>query len=430
MLIQTQLSNYDTSGNFILECDSGWQMVMGRVRVMLEAVPDLEVVVMCPRPSQCLTLPEEVNADLIAKHGDRLQFLYHRILPNALATRYDFDFQVLGDALAERGNFDVVYVNDPMLLRNLQALFHLRLKHRPKFVVHSHFIDNPGCPKFPTDASLWMGQCEAARKADVNFWQCDSAMEIFFKEMAHEYTLTTVYDVRAKSWPWDDGYSSEEINVPVDMTKLRFDPNVVETQLQTKALVFVPNRIGGKGRSSDYTNCGHFMFDVLPQLRQLRKDFVVVAGNPSQKITNQELVDWCGPNGFINLVPGSLNRDEFKWVAKRADVAVGLYNQDSYGGTATRECIDLGCMPTWLDCYEYGRIARLAGFDQFLAKSDLSNVAEKMSELLDFRHIAPTATLIGKVGKLREVVRMRCSYEETTQRALKKMGIDVPKGDK
>jgi hypothetical protein len=41
LLIQTQLSNYDTNGFFILACDSGWQMMLGRVREILKLVPDI-----------------------------------------------------------------------------------------------------------------------------------------------------------------------------------------------------------------------------------------------------------------------------------------------------------------------------------------------------------------------------------------------------
>jgi hypothetical protein len=399
---------------------------------MLDEHPGLHITVTVPLDEQCITTPQVLNADILKKHGPRLRFVNHRVIPNALATRYDFDFELMGGLLKLCSTdkdgaptpFDVVYVNDPMLLRNYQALFLLHMKYRPKFVVHSHFIDDPSAPKFPTDASLWMGQCEAARKADVNFWQCGSSMEIFFKEMSRDYQQRVVDAVKAKSWPWDDGYSSGEIQSPINESELRFDRVKLERQLQDKLLIFVPNRVGGKGRSSDYTNCGHFMFEVLPKLRSLRKDFVVIAGNPSQKITNQELTEWCGDSGYLSVVPDALNRSEFKWIARRADIAVGLYNQDSYGGTAARECIELGCLPMWLNCYEYSRIARLGGFEEFLANPDMSNVADKLGAMMDFLRIAPKATVTGRQAKLQDVVKMTCSYEETTLRAMKKMGLD------
>src|SRR6478736_5159318 len=113
LLIQTQLSNYDTKGNFILECDSGWQMVMGRVREMLKLNPDLQIDVMGPRvfgmyngDSSVITPPHLVNPDMewhyLYSYNDptiedrgRLNYIQHEIMSNALATRYDFHFESL-----------------------------------------------------------------------------------------------------------------------------------------------------------------------------------------------------------------------------------------------------------------------------------------------------------------------------------------------
>ena len=435
MLIQTQLSNYDTNGKFILECDSGWQMMMGRVRVMLELVPDLHIDIMGPNDHTCLenqviTSPFELNSDLFLTYDDRLRYLPHRIIPNALATRYDFDFEGLARTLfADGTKYDYVYVNDPMLLRSFRALFFIKGKHLPKFFVHSHFIDDPDCPKFPTEASLWMGQCEAARKSDFNFWQCESSMNIFFDQMSKEYLPHVVQGVKDKSRPWDDGYSSQEIQTSINFDNVRFDHVAFLTQMSDsrKKIIFVPNRIGGMGRSSDYTNCGKFMFELLPKLAQLRTgkgyahdtDFVIVCGNPSQKIFNNELEELCGKHGYVNLVPDAFNRDEFKLIARSAHIAVGLYNQDSYGGTVARECIELGCLPFWVDNYEYKTIASEAGWC-YNAKPDLSNVPEALDRLLTDldRH-----DLSNELARLQKTVRGRCSYEWTTEPALKAMGI-------
>jgi len=425
LLIQTQLSNYDTSGRFILEADSGWQMTMGRVRQMLKLVPDLSIDIMGPSESQLITAPQKLNADLFQQYEGRLRYVPHHILPNALATRFDFDFNGVSRALDLNVNnkYDCVYVNDPMQLRNLKVLFHLKGGYQPKFFVHSHFIDNPECPKFPTDASLWLGQCEAAMRADYNFWQCESSMNVFFDSFSRFFNNDSLALVKAKSSPWDDGYSSEEINSRIDVKNCRFDLNDFKQLTAGKVIIFVPNRIGGKGRSSDYTNCGKFMFEILPALRRLRQDFVVIAGNPNQKFSNQELVETCGKNGYLSLVPDALTRDEFKLVVKNSDIAVGLYDQDSYGGTVARECVDLGCLPLWIDNYEYSAIAKDAAYDM-LAKPDFSDIVDTTDRLID------TARSLGSykskfVEKIRKVVRTRCSYEETTTFALEKMGLLV-----
>jgi len=432
VLVQTQLSNYNTYGKFLLECDSGWQMVIGRAREMLRLNSELHIDVMGPRCEDLITPPWNVNPDLLwSREGvtGRLKYLHHDVVPNALATRYNFDLEMISMQLglglhrhnpAER--YDAVYINDPMHLRNFKAMFHLKAGYVPRFYVHSHFVDVPSCPKFPTEASLWLGQCEAALKADWNFWQCETALKEFKREAKKLYTPKVVKDIMARSSPWDDGYSQEEITSPVNEKNMRFTSTEWEAKTQGKIVIFVPNRIGGKGRSSDYTNCGKFMFELLPELRKHRQDFVVVCGNPSQKIFNHELEQWCAGDGYVNLVPGAFNRDEFKFIAHKSHIALGLYDQDTYGGTAARECTELGCMPLWLDINEYSVLSREAGGYPFLCKPDFSDLVDKLSWLIDSFNGDPRG--INRWRKaMQKVVRSRCSYKVTTRAAMKKMDL-------
>lgn len=448
LLIQTQLSNYDTKGKFILECDSGWQMVMGRVREMQKLNPELIIDVMGPRLwdsldvsyTQVITKPKDVNPDMDWNYLQgfvhpedetygKLNYVQHEIIPNALATRYDFDFEKLGKLLQLHNHkahpqlkYDAVYINDPMHLRNFKALFMLKAGYKPKFFTHSHFIDNPECPKFPEEASLWLGQVEAAIKSDFNFWQCESSMHVFFESMRKQFRDEVVDAVKAKSLPWDDGYSQAEINLPLNPKNLRFTEEEWKAKTQGKVVIFVPNRIGGKGRSSDYTNCGKFMFELLPKLREAKQNFVVVCGNPSQKIFNHELEEWCGKDGYVSLVPDAFNRDEFKFVAKRSHIALGLYDQDTYGGTVARELVELGCMPLWLDVNEYSSIAGEAHGYPYVIMPDWSDFVETACQLIDrCEHQVPGSDRW--LTALRAVVRNRCSYEATTPLAMQKMGL-------
>lgn len=429
LLVQTQLSNYDAKGKWILEADSGFQMVMGRVRQMLKLNKDLCIDVMVPMSQSCITSPEDIYEDLWRQYGDdgdqRLCYIEVPVIPNALVTRYDFQWTTIATELGlgmhkinRRPRYDAVYVNDPMHLRNLKAMFHVVGGYQPKFYVHSHFVDVPSCPKFPTEASLWLGQCEAAIKADWNFWQCESALKEFERESRKVYQDAVVDSIMNKSSPWDDGYSIEEITSPVNESALRFDLNVLrQMKRDGKVIIFVPNRIGGRGRSSDYTNCGKFMFEVLPELRKLRQDYVVIAGNPSQKFSNVELQHECWDNGYISITPDAFRRDEFKAVASIADIAVGLYDQDTYGGTAARECVELGCIPLWLACNEYELLSKKSGWN-YLCNKDFSNVVQTVNSL-----ITNSDSLTKDLSNLKKIIREQCSYEETTKESMVRMNL-------
>lgn len=422
-LIQCQLSNYTREGIFVLEADSGWQMMTGRVLEFLKLSPKMTIDIIGPCRFQLRTQPEKLNPTIFS--GSRVRYIEIPIIPNALATRYDFDFDGIAHALALDAHrssqvlrYTHVYINDPMLLRNYKALFNLKAGYQPKFIVHSHFVDNPEAPKFPTDASLWWGQCEAAIRADYNFWQCESAMNTFFSSMAKTYKQEVVDEVRAKSMPYDDGYSIAEITSLVSYAGLRFDINEFYEKTKNKIVIFVPNRVGGKGVSSDYTQCGKFLFELLPELRKVRQDFVVVAGNPSQKFTNKQLEEMCGEYGYINLVEDGFTRDEYKFVASKSDIVVGLYNDDAFGGTSSRECIELGCLPLWLNVNEYATIAAEAGGYPYLVHPNFDNFVEIADALLND---CKNQMLL---EALRRVVRERCSYEMTTPNAFVAMGVE------
>ena len=451
MLVQLQLSNYDTNGKFILEADSGWQMVMGRVREMLKLVPDMTIVILGPQLEQLLTDPREINPDLF--ESKRVSYRGVWIQPNALATRFNFDMLGVSQAIGlakspfhDERRYEWVYINDPMQLRNFKAMFNLYTNYQPKFAVHSHFIDNPSCPKFPTDASLWLGQVEASIRADINFWQCQSSLDIYKEEASAVCKEDVVEAVMSKSFPWDDGYSSTETWGPSnragkeewegepevwDTSKIRFDTKKFIEDTKGKTVLFMPNRIGGRGRSSDYTNCGKFMFEVLPELhKRTHGKFVLVAGNPSQKFSNKELEAEFGQYGYMNLVPDSFRREEYLWVGRHSHLSIGLYDQDSYGGTAARELCDLGCLPVWLDKYEYGQIARqwMKGEEPICLTPDLSvdNIIKTILQMTLFRWQNPAQSYHGWRA-LQNIVRNRCSYEKTTPIALAQMGILLPK---
>ena len=426
LLIQVQLSNYDTNGKFILECDSNWQIWAWRSREMLKLNPELEIDLLIPGAGQLMTRPEDFAAEAFG--SGRLRLIYKHTLPNAPATRFDFDMPayraLLIDAQPEK--YDAVFINDPALLPNFKALFFLYGKYVPKFFVQIHFVDHPiwsGRAKFPVEVSLWDRQVEAMRKADINFWMCQPTADVVTEDMMKEYSATVVRDMLSHSHIWDDGYSQYEASLPFDPKNLRFDPEVVKRAFKDKVVIFCPNRVGGKGRTSDYTHIGEFLFEKLPELRKSRQDFVVIAGNPSQKFLNVELMEMCGENGYINIVPDAPNRDEYRWIRAHSDISVHLYDTEHHGGVASRECVESGCLPLWTNCNEYKHMAEAGGWKVGMCEPDRSNLVNVLDTLIWYVKDGKPEAVKEAHHNLREAVRNRCAFERTTPAAMKLMRL-------
>jgi len=428
LLVQTQLSNI-VNGRFDLSCDSGWVMCTGRIREMLKLNPELEVDITGPYYHQLVDLPISTNPDLFS--SGHVRYLQHRVFPNAIATRYDFDFVHMAEMLDldlhkenKTWRYDAVYINDPLLLRHYKALFHVKAGYQPRFYVHSHFVDVPSNPKFPQDASLWLGQVEATQRADFNFWQCQTALDEFEANARKLLKDDVVDSILAKSLAWDDGFSYEEITSPINASNIRFDTEEFKRRIENKVVLFMPNRISPS--SGDYTAGMKMMFELLPKLHeQLGDSFVLVCGNPNQKFSNEELEKRCGQYGYIKVGQSSFNRNEYKFIAQNSHISLHLYNgTDTYGGTAMRECVTLGCAPVMCDCNEYTKIAAacaIGGCDEwpYMCALDFSNFVNVVEQLC---HVG-IDELKHHMCNLQSVVRERCSYESTTLKAMRIMGL-------
>jgi len=423
VLFQTQLSNF-VGDKANLAGDSGWQMCVGRIREMLKLSPDLLIDITGPLREQLVEQPEQINPDLFQDGGPVL-YKAHRVIPSALATRYDFSIDEMDNALSltrmkpfTSVHYDIVYINDPLLLRHYKALFFLRAGYMPKFVVHSHFVDCPSSPKFPQETSLWLGQLEACQRADYNFWQCQTALNQFEDDARKLLRDEVVDEIMKKSSPYDDGYSIAEITSQINYDNIRFDVCEFEQKTKGKKILFFPNRISTG--SNDFTRGMKFMFEILPKLYEHRQDFVVIAGNPNQKFSNKQLEEKCGAHGYVSVGDDAFNRNEYKFVAKNSHVVIGAYDVDTYGGTASRECITLGMMPIWANCNEYAAIAKEAKYP-FLYNPDFSNFIDTLDKLLNTFQISKQQHL----NNLQRVIKERCSYEVTTRKAMEIMCLPI-----
>jgi len=305
-----------------------------------------------------------------------------------------------------------------MLVRHYKALFYINCKLTPKFIVQTHFLDSPVARIVDDPISYWHGTVEACLKSDSVLWHCVSMQKVFEEAVRQDYKDHIVDAILAKSDCWKDGMSTHEINQPVNMLNLRFDPALIEQD--NRVLVWVPNRVGGLGKSFDYTNNGKFLFDTVPELWKQRQDFVVVAGNPNQKITNDEISTLCP--AYMKLVPGALNRDEYRWLSAHAELVVGLYTNDTNGGLASLEAIEHNALPLFPDIYEYKVYFDAVGWPQDMRiKPDLSDATKIVSRRLDLIQ-DPLALEVPRLrDDLREFVRGYASYERTTPDMMRKL---------
>jgi hypothetical protein len=417
ILYQLQLSNYDAKGQFILTADSNWQIFVTKMLEMVKVDPDILVYVLTPNAMDCLESPGTLLMDLGLLNN--VKVIQLPIAANALRTRYDFPWEVITTKLEIELRNDLekithVYVNDPLLFANYRAFFYLK-KLKPRFILQTHFLDSPVARVVDPEISYWYGTVGACDKSDVFLWHCISMQNVFRKALSMEFKPKVVDRLMQKSDVWKDGYSIAEIRKPIDEKNIRFD----RSQLEGKNVVWVPNRIGGLGRSFDYTNNGKFMFEIVPKLWKKRQDFVIVAGNPNQKISNDDLVKHCP--AYLKLVDGALNRDEYRWLSQRADIVVGLYTNDTNGGLASLESIEFNALPLFPDVYEYKVYFDAVNWPtEHRIKPNLSNAHVVLSNTLD---VLGGNGLENERKNMQKFIRTYAAYEHTTLQAMKKLGF-------
>lgn len=376
---------------------------------MVKVNPDIMIDVLIPDIDQCTENPLALLADAGLK-PENVWLLEIPINQNPLATRYDFPWdrikKVLGWRTADNlGMYTHVYINDPMLLRHYKALFYVE-KQKPKFIVQTHFLDSPSGRIVDDDISYWNGTFEAVEKADISLWHCESMRRVFAQDARKDFSDTRATAAIKKCDVWKDGYSINEIRKPVNVANLRFD---LLTATQGKKIVWVPNRIGGLGRSFDYTNNGKFMFEIVPELWKRRQDFVVIAGNPNQKISNNELAELCP--AYVKLIETAPNRDEYRYLSAKADIVVALYLNDTNGGLASLESMEASdgkVLPLFPNVNEYKTYFDNVNFPKHLrVAEDLSDTVDVLDRLLNVGQTPYSVELLN-------FVRGYAAYEYTT----------------
>jgi glycosyltransferase involved in cell wall biosynthesis len=390
-LWQLQLSN-QFNGKFSLTGDSNWTMFIAKARELKEHDPELSITVVLPPLS---FVHEDVNHEIRRSGLYNYVDVYHMWVPlNAVLSRYHFDLRDWRTVLII-SDPEIVYMNDPCAVGNMRALLTV-LNRKALLLSQCHFLDSPQIPLVPKDCTYWNRTVEATEKADLNIWHCKT-QELEWADL-HPFN-------HHKSVVWKSGHSTTLLDEPINMANLRFDPEQVP--LSTR-VVWVPNRIGGLGKSFDYTNNGRFLFEELPKCKE--QGFIVLCGNPSQKISNQELTALV-PN-YVELVPDALNYDEYKWCTQRADIVVSLYDKDSNGGIAVLEAIYHGAVPLMPNINEYSRYFEDADFPYGpRVNTELSDIAESLDCL---NHWMNEPVMVDIRYKMQQAIR-KYSIENSTK---------------
>lgn len=416
ILWQLQLSNYTKEGKFVLSADSNWQIFITKALELIKIDENIKIDVLLPELEDCLESPIKALYDL----GISLKNVHPIFIPiqaNALATRYDFPWKIILEKIkSEIDLYTHVYINDPLLLPHYKALFYINTKNKPKWVLQTHFLDSPMARVVDDEISYWHGTIEACTKADVFLWHCKTMQNIFKEALLKEHNNNFVESLMKKSDVWKDGYSIAEIRKSVDMNNVRFN---LTDKCGTKTIIWVPNRVGGLGKSFDYTNNGKFLFEIVPELWKKRQDFVVLAGNPNQKISNDEIEKNCP--AYVKLVDGPLNRDEYRYLSQCADIVVGLYTNDTNGGLASLEAIEFGAVPFFPDIFEYKVYFDEVNWPAELRiNPTLENAHITLDNLLNSMY---SDEINNKMDFMMSFIRKYSSYESTTQEMFNKLGF-------
>jgi hypothetical protein len=240
-----------------------------------------------------------------------------------------------------------------------------------------------------------------------------SQLKLFKQALKNDFKKHVVDSILNKTLVWKDGYSIDEIRKPINEQNIRFNTH----DLDDKTIIWLPNRVGGLGKSFDYTRNGKVLFELIPKLWEQRQDFVVLAGNGNQKISNEEIRDRCPAYYYFPF--GAVNRDEYRWISKRADIVGAFYNssQDQNGGLASLESVEFGSVPLFTNNIEYKVYFDKVNWPQDLRiNPDLSDFVEVTSRLLD---CYTSNKVQNKRRRIQKFIRQYSAYEYTVPEMMK-----------
>ena len=401
IFIWCQYSNYDKNGVYSLHNDSNWNVMSGRFDLLFDNMRELDnIYINAPinRREHTMELLQSY------KHKDKIKIINYDSPNHAFKVRYHFDYMFWEKELKDK-NIDIVLCNDPMQVKNFKCLFKASYNVNIPIISYNHFIDNPSEPKVPKEIQYWYSQVSGAIAADLNLFTCRSTFDLLFKEMHTDFKDNVIHYVKSKSTVWDAGYSIADVEGNFD---INFQNKVKELK-KNKTLIFFPNRISV---FDDYTN-GKKFIELCNELESINKDFVVVFGNPSQKMSNDDIKTLCKPN--IKISDKALYREEYRALLKEVDICVGLYKNDKYGGCSWREGIHAGALPYALNVYEYKDHCKAVKYP-YIGEPDFNDIISKLDKLI--KYCQSTPRMSRDIWNLKDRIINKCSYEHTIKKVI------------
>ncbi len=426
-LHQLQLSNTNSDrSKFILENDSNWNIAIDKISEIDRIDPSIKHTIIVPLREQCHTQPDKLIAEY--RHGleNRVNFARIKIQTLAPLTRTDFNTDELVQALGDLKKYSHVFNNDPCLVGNYKAMFASRGAD-PFFIAINHFLDSPlGSIVSNPAFGYWTKTIDGAFKSNLYLNHSISMMEIFEKALRQTMSKEFADRIMAKTDYWKDSFSVRRAHEPCEDSKAYFSDDIKRLKSEGKIIVFIPNRIGdpdSPSRSLDYTNNGYFLKHILPQVTKNRRDFVVVCGNPTGKISHNEISKWVGIQ-YYSLRDEPISRHDYRWLSQNCDVVVGLYtdgDSDSNGGLALFESVTHKAMLFAPDVNEYKRYYDAINFpDELRLKNKLTKLIDADRAFNNFLNAFKDGRLTEYQIALKKHIDM-LAYETTTPLFLNKL---------
>lgn len=307
-------------------------------------------------------------------YDGRIRFIERKTPTNAIVARQEFNVDFWQRVLVD-GKYDVIINCVTEISRNIKTLLFVN-KLSAKLVTQCFWLDTPeiGEPKVDESISYQWRQFDGFECSDIVVFTCQSTLDAWYNNAVEVFSFDKVIDIMTKTVVWDFGYSD---------TEMQMGERERERYGNWPVIAFL-NRY----TSDDYTN-----FNVFVEALKLVKSdpayadkFVVWYTNPSQRLTEEWLIENVPNYEVYPYAPMPLARQDYINFLCNADITVHLFVKERYGGCALRESVAAGNTIVGANCHEQRHFisSPLMAVEVHDGKLVPSEVAEAIKMAIDF----------------------------------------------